>query len=238
MLELYKNIKKYRIQLGITQQELAVKAGYKDKSMIAKIEKGLVDLPQSKIAMFADIFHISQSELMGWTGKNSSHSPRIIYTFDEMVSNERPFVMQILSGFCKTRRIEKNYTEKYVATKSAIDLFEYIEFEEGSNIGLLKIKQILRALDIELEYMEYLLDQYCVSYEILTEMNSSPLILEHLAKQAAKFNIEDIADEYNRKFKTTKNNIQHLNAAHKRTDIETTNAMLKHDNDIMDSDDF
>lgn len=65
MLELYKNIKKYRQKLGITQQELAVKAGYKDKSMIAKIEKGLIDLPQSKIITFADIFEIEPSELMG-----------------------------------------------------------------------------------------------------------------------------------------------------------------------------
>lgn len=66
MLELYKNIKKFRTQLGITQQELAIKAGYKDKSMIAKIEKGLIDLPQSKIITFSEIFGVEPSELMGW----------------------------------------------------------------------------------------------------------------------------------------------------------------------------
>ena len=66
MLDLYKNIKKYRTEQNITQQQLALKAGYKDKSMIAKIEKGLIDLPQSKIIAFADIFGIEPGELMGW----------------------------------------------------------------------------------------------------------------------------------------------------------------------------
>lgn len=49
MLQLYKNIKNRRTELHLTQSELADKMGYADKSMIAKIEKGLVDLPQSKI---------------------------------------------------------------------------------------------------------------------------------------------------------------------------------------------
>lgn len=64
-LELYKNIKKYRINLQLTQQELAKKAGYRDKSMIAKIEKGLIDLPYSKIVLFAEIFGVTQTELLG-----------------------------------------------------------------------------------------------------------------------------------------------------------------------------
>lgn len=75
MLDLYKNIKKYRLEQGITQQDLAEKAGYKDKSMIAKIEKGLIDLPQSKIAVFADIFGITQSELMGWEDNAQEQLP-------------------------------------------------------------------------------------------------------------------------------------------------------------------
>lgn len=66
MLQLYKNIKKRRTELHLTQSELATKMGYADKSMIAKIEKGLVDLPQSKIIAFADTLKISPGDLMGW----------------------------------------------------------------------------------------------------------------------------------------------------------------------------
>lgn len=68
MLELYKNIKKYRQSLRMSQDELAKRAGYTDRSSIAKIEKGLVDLPQSKIRQFADIFGVAPGELMGSDG--------------------------------------------------------------------------------------------------------------------------------------------------------------------------
>lgn len=65
MLQLYKNIKSRRQSLGLTQTDLASLTGYADKSMIAKIEKGLVDLPQSKIQTFADALHTTASALMG-----------------------------------------------------------------------------------------------------------------------------------------------------------------------------
>lgn len=50
----------------MTQTDLALKMGYADKSMIAKIEKGNVDLPQSKILAFANVLETTPSELMGW----------------------------------------------------------------------------------------------------------------------------------------------------------------------------
>ncbi len=66
MLELYKNIKKKRCEMGFTQSELAEKMGYADKSMIAKIEKGIIDLPQSKIVAFAEALETTPANLMGW----------------------------------------------------------------------------------------------------------------------------------------------------------------------------
>ena len=68
MLELYENIKKYRKMRGWTQDELAQRAGYTDRSSIAKIEAGKFDLPQSKILAFADIFEIDPGTLMGMDG--------------------------------------------------------------------------------------------------------------------------------------------------------------------------
>lgn len=59
-------IKDRRIQLGWTQEELAEKMGYKTKSSINKIELGLQDIPQSKIAQFADVMRTTVSYLMGW----------------------------------------------------------------------------------------------------------------------------------------------------------------------------
>lgn len=67
MLALYKNIKARRIQLGMSQQELADKAGYTDRSSIAKIETGKVDLTQSKIKALANALQTTASQLMGDT---------------------------------------------------------------------------------------------------------------------------------------------------------------------------
>lgn len=66
MLKLYENIKRYRIEAKMSQAELAARVGYTDRSSIAKIEKGAVDLSQSKIKQFADVFGVSSGQLMGW----------------------------------------------------------------------------------------------------------------------------------------------------------------------------
>lgn len=66
MLELYKNIKKRRIELGMTQEELAKRMGYSEKSMISKIEAGKIDIPQSKIVAFSRVLDTTPANLMGW----------------------------------------------------------------------------------------------------------------------------------------------------------------------------
>lgn len=66
MSDLYENIKKRRKELRLTQTDLAGRLGYADKSAIAKIEKGIVDLPQSKIKAFADALRTTPAYLMGW----------------------------------------------------------------------------------------------------------------------------------------------------------------------------
>ena len=67
MHEVYKKIKNERIRRGWTQDELAKRVGYSEKSIISRIEAGKVDLPQSKIEEFAKIFDTSPAILMGWT---------------------------------------------------------------------------------------------------------------------------------------------------------------------------
>ena len=64
-MELYKNIRNRRIELGLTQAELAKKIGYRSISTIAKIERGINDIPQSKIKAYADALNTTPGELMG-----------------------------------------------------------------------------------------------------------------------------------------------------------------------------
>ena len=65
MLTLYTNIKKIRKELHMTQDELAKRTGYTNRSSIAKIEQGSVDLSQTKIQLFAEALGVTSSELMG-----------------------------------------------------------------------------------------------------------------------------------------------------------------------------
>lgn len=71
------NILAIRKQLGWTQEELANKMGYKSKSSINKIELGLNDIPQSKIAQFAKVLGVSPARLMGWEEDTSINSKNL-----------------------------------------------------------------------------------------------------------------------------------------------------------------
>lgn len=79
MDKLYKNIKERRKALKMTQQELAEKIGYTDRSSVAKIESGTVDLSQSKIIQIAKALETTPGDLMG----SVEHEPQ--YYDDETV---------------------------------------------------------------------------------------------------------------------------------------------------------
>ena len=75
MLDLYRNIRLLRKSLKMSQEELANKVGYGDRSSIAKIEAGKVDLPQSQIFKIAAALNVSPSDLMGLDGvRDNKHN--------------------------------------------------------------------------------------------------------------------------------------------------------------------
>lgn len=66
MMTLYDRIKELRKQRKISQEKLAKMTGYTDRSSIAKIEKGKVDLSETKIQLFASALNTTPAYLMGW----------------------------------------------------------------------------------------------------------------------------------------------------------------------------
>lgn len=82
----YRNIKQKRIELRMTQTELAKKVGYSDKSMIARIERGDVDIPQSKIMLFANALNMTPCSLMGW---NDYDSEELRKTREEIIELQK-----------------------------------------------------------------------------------------------------------------------------------------------------
>lgn len=65
-MTIYDRIKMKRVELGLTQEELAKKSGYTSRSTINKIEAGLIDLPESKITAIANALNVTEAFLMGW----------------------------------------------------------------------------------------------------------------------------------------------------------------------------
>lgn len=61
-------IKARRKELGMSQEELAERVGYKEKATISKIEKDGRTVRQSKILLFADALQVSPIYLL--TGEN------------------------------------------------------------------------------------------------------------------------------------------------------------------------
>lgn len=103
MLELYKNIKTKRIENGWSQTDLAKRVGYSDKSMIAKIENGKIDLTQTKIRAFAEVFRCSESELMGWREDDippmADDIAELIDLYNRAKPEQRKAVIALLRSF-------------------------------------------------------------------------------------------------------------------------------------------
>ena len=99
MATLYDRIKSRRTELGLTVEELAHKMGYKDKSSISKIENGKADIPQSKIAAFADALETTPAYLMGWEEQPQPKKPTIPPGFEPMPKMKKiPLIGAIACG--------------------------------------------------------------------------------------------------------------------------------------------
>lgn len=65
-------IKERRLSLGWSQRELATKMGYKNHSVIARVESGAVDLPQSRVNQFANVLGVTHGYLLGMVTEDQS----------------------------------------------------------------------------------------------------------------------------------------------------------------------
>lgn len=124
MLQLYRNIKRLREEKGLSQESLARLTGYTDRSSITKIEKGLVDLQQSKIELFAKALGTTSRELVGW---DNNISP----IFVETNKKKKRYTIPVLGRVAAGTPIE--------AIEEVVDTEEITEemAESGEFFGLL-----------------------------------------------------------------------------------------------------
>lgn len=106
MLDLYKNIKNLREAKGLSQDDLAKLTGYTSRSSIAKIEKGEVDLQQSKILAFAKALGTTPGKLMGLTENDYVEKVDTLaahFSSDEYTESELDEIRQF-AAFIKNKR--------------------------------------------------------------------------------------------------------------------------------------
>lgn len=63
-MTMYERIRQLRLSAGMSQDDLARAMGYKDRSMITKIEAGKVDISQKKIIAFAKVLNTTPTYLI------------------------------------------------------------------------------------------------------------------------------------------------------------------------------
>ena len=69
MTTIAERIRNRRLELGMSQDELARLMGYKSRSSIYKIEASGQDLPRKKIVKLAEALHTTPEYIMGWEEK-------------------------------------------------------------------------------------------------------------------------------------------------------------------------
>ena len=91
-MTMYERIRYLREKLGMTQQDLADKTGYKTASAVNKIELGLRDINQHKIIAFASALGVSPSYLI-----NGNDTPREAITApDFTLSDSQKQLLKLL----------------------------------------------------------------------------------------------------------------------------------------------
>lgn len=64
-MSVYDNIRRYRQAAKLSQDDLAARTGYTDRSSIAKIESGVSDISVKKLCQFADALGVTPGQLLG-----------------------------------------------------------------------------------------------------------------------------------------------------------------------------
>ena len=112
MSELSNRILQRRRELGLSQEELAARVGYRSKSSITKLEKGVNDIPQAKVEELAAALETTPAWLLGLD--SSSPCPPGFEPLPEMI--RVPLIGSIACGSPITA--EQNI-ERYIVVPAA-----------------------------------------------------------------------------------------------------------------------
>ena len=110
-------IKEARISLGLSQEDLARRMGFKSKSTICKIERGEDNLTTTAVKKYADALRVSPSFLMGWVDNKDA-------TFEALEREGAEFctLQQESENIAKAKALYKMYENATPDVQKAVEL--------------------------------------------------------------------------------------------------------------------
>lgn len=113
-------IKERRLELDMSQDELARLVGYKSRSSINKIESDGRLLPQRKIMEIANALNTTPAYIMGWEESNETEAPSVPLTQQEethikkyrQLSDVRRYVVDEVLDAQYQKQLEEQSAEK------------------------------------------------------------------------------------------------------------------------------
>lgn len=111
-------VRQSREKLGLTQQELADRLGYKSRASINKIELDKRNMKQSQIAELARVLETTPGYLMGW--RNVTDSDGELIRLPSNISVPSAYALPILGTICCGDGIhaEQHYDGEFFVDKS------------------------------------------------------------------------------------------------------------------------
>lgn len=102
-MTIYERIKDLREKKGMTQEDLAIKVGYKTRSAINKIEAGIRDINQTQIVAFAKALGTTPGYLMGWEDDETDPITVAAHATEDLTPDEMKQVLDYIK-FVKSQR--------------------------------------------------------------------------------------------------------------------------------------
>ena len=123
-------IKQRRIELGLTQEELAKRLGNKTRASVCTVEKDKEDLTTTRIRQYAEALETTPSYIMGWVD-----SPEVPHD----ISNEDRKLLDVYHALSPETRaavdllIKADQQKPYITIKALLSSF-LINFFNLSNV--------------------------------------------------------------------------------------------------------
>lgn len=156
-MNLASKVKQRRIELGLSQEELAKKMGYSSRTSINKIENGR-PVSQKIIVRLAEALETTPAYLMGWEDnlekKAEEFKPYTIETLKKIISSNPELSYKSLATVCMNKRVQLDWTEKKVANLANVDLNDYLNFENNHyRLNINDVENILNTLDLSISFV-------------------------------------------------------------------------------------